>query len=109
MRPFVPYELPIDELIKPMVFYNELISASTNLGKYQVMLKKSKVNEYFLITPFTLQEAVQSSKIEGTQVTFDEVLEFEIDKNKKQGQNNYLHRQYGLPVTGFKKKDYLIR
>ena len=82
MKPFVPYELPIDEKIKPMNFYNELIDASTNLGKYQVMLKKSKVNEYFLITPFTLQEAVQSSKIEGTQVTFDEVLEFEIDKNK---------------------------
>jgi len=33
MRSFVPYELPIDKLIKPMVFYNELISASTNLGK----------------------------------------------------------------------------
>lgn len=83
MKPFVPYELPIDKLIDPMIFYNELINASTNLGKYQVMLKKSKVNEYFLITPFTLQEAVQSSKIEGTQVTFDEVLEFEIDKNQK--------------------------
>ncbi len=37
----------------------------------------------FLITPFSLQEAVQSSKIEGTQVTLDEVLEFDIDKNKK--------------------------
>src|SRR6056297_2949041 len=83
MRSFVPYELSIEELINPMVFYNELISASTNLGKYQVMLKKSKVNEYFLITPFSLQEAVQSSKIEGTQATFDEVLEFEIDKNEK--------------------------
>ena len=32
---------------------------------------------------FSLQEAVQSSKIEGTQVTFDEVLEFDIDKNEK--------------------------
>jgi Fic family protein len=66
-----------------MEFYNELINASTNVGKSQVMLKKSKVNEYFLITPFSLQEAVQSSKIEGTQVTFDEVLEFDIDKNEK--------------------------
>jgi len=82
MKPFIPYKLPLDELISPLFFYKELISASTNLGKYQVMLKKSKVNEYFLITPFTLKEAVQSSKIEGIQVTFDEVLEFEIDKNK---------------------------
>jgi Fic family protein len=83
MKSFKPFELPIEEQINPMEFYNELINASTNVGKYQVMLKKSKVNEYFLITPFSLQEAVQSSKIEGTQVTFDEVLEFDIDKNKK--------------------------
>jgi len=83
MRPFKPFELPIDDHINPMEFYNELLNASTNVGKYQVMLKKSKVNEYFLITPFSLQEAVQSSKIEGTQVTFDEVLEFDIDKNEK--------------------------
>lgn len=110
MRPFVPYELPIDKLIDPMIFYNELINASTNLGKYQVMLKKSKVNEYFLITPFTLQEAVQSSKIEGTQVTFDEVLEFEIDKNQKNNDaqevlNYYESLKYGeralekLPIS----------
>ncbi|SDK39862.1 Fic family protein [Halanaerobium congolense] len=83
MKPFKPFELPIEEQINPMEFYNELINASTNVGKYQIMLKKSKVNEYFLITPFSLQEAVQSSKIEGTQVTFDEVLEFDIDKNEK--------------------------
>ncbi|MFW6281679.1 MAG: Fic family protein [bacterium] len=83
MKPFKPYELPIDEQINPMEFYNELINASTNVGKYQVMLKKSKINESFLITPFSLKEAVQSSKIEGTQVTLDEVLEFDIDKNKK--------------------------
>jgi len=82
MKPFKPFELPIEEQINPMEFYNELISASTNVGKYQVMLKKSKVNEYFLITPFSLQEAVQSSKIEGTQVTFDEVLEFCIVSEK---------------------------
>lgn len=83
MKPFIPYELPIDDYITPMQFLNELVNASTNLGKYQVMLKKSKINDYFIITPFTLQEAVQSSKIEGTQATFDEVLEFEIDKNGK--------------------------
>ena len=83
MEPFVPLEVPIDDLIKPLKFYNELISASTNVGKFQVMLKKSKVKEDFLITPLSLQEAVESTKIEGTQVTFDEVLEFDIDKNKK--------------------------
>ncbi|MFW6308639.1 MAG: Fic family protein [bacterium] len=83
MKPYEPKKLPIDDLIEPMYFLNELINASTNLGKYQIMLKKSKIDEYFIMNPFTLQEAVQSSKIEGTQATFDEVLEFEIDKNPK--------------------------
>jgi len=45
---------------------------------YQVMLKKYKINVYFLITPFNLQEALKSSKIEGTQVTFDKVLEYNV-------------------------------
>ena len=83
MKPYEPKKLPINDLIEPMYFLNELINASTNLGKYQIMLKKSKIDEYFIMDPFTLQEAVQSSKIEGTQATFDEVLEFEIDKNIK--------------------------
>ena len=110
MRPYIPYELPIGEYINPMVFYNEIIDASTNVGKYQVMLKKSKINEYFIIPPFSMQEAVQSSKIEGTQVTIDEVLEFEIDKNGKNDEaqevlNYYEALKYGeravekLPIS----------
>ncbi|MFP4016345.1 MAG: Fic family protein [Halanaerobiales bacterium] len=83
MKPFVPVKLPVQGFINPLEFYKQLVSASTIVGKYQVMLNKSKVNEYFLISPFTMQEAVQSSKIEGTQVTFDEVLEYEIEKNRK--------------------------
>jgi Fic family protein len=105
MKPFVPYELPIDEKIQPMNFYNELINASTNFGKYQVMLKKSKVNEYFLITPFTLQEAVQSSKIEGTQVTFDEVLEFDIDNNKKNNEAQEVLNYYDALKFGERALD----
>ncbi|MFW6306175.1 MAG: Fic family protein, partial [Bacillota bacterium] len=103
MKPFVTHKLPINEYIQPMEYYNDLIAASTNTGKYQVMLRKSRVNEYFLITPFTMQEAVQSSKIEGTQVTFDEVLEFEIDNNKKNNDaqevlNYYEALKYGKRV-----------
>lgn len=110
MKPFVPLELPIDSYINPLEFYNELISASTNVGKFQVMLRKSKINEDFLITPFILQEAVQSTKIEGTQVTFDEVLEFDIDKKEKNNDaqevlNYYEALKYGeqalsrLPIS----------
>ncbi|TDX43018.1 Fic family protein [Orenia marismortui] len=110
MRPFKPLELPIEDHIRPLEFYNELISANTNVGKFQVMLKKSKINEDFLITPLSLQEALQSTKIEGTQVTFDEVLEFDIDKKEKNDDaqevlNYYEALQYGkqalsrLPIS----------
>ncbi|SDC42184.1 MULTISPECIES: Fic family protein [unclassified Candidatus Frackibacter] len=110
MKPFVPVELPIDDYINPLEFYDELISANTNVGKYEVMLKKSKINKDFLITPLSLQEAVQSTKIEGTQITFDEVLEFDIDKKEKNDDaqevlNYYEALQYGkralsrLPIS----------
>jgi len=103
MKPFKPLELPIEKHIKPLGFYNELISANTNVGKFQVMLKKSKINEDFLITPLSLQEALQSTKIEGTQVTFDEVLEFDIDKKEKNDDaqevlNYYEALQYGKQI-----------
>ncbi len=103
MKPFKPLELPIEKHIKPLEFYNELISANTNVGKFQVMLKKSKINEDFLITPLSLQEALQSTKIEGTQVTFDEVLEFDIDKKEKNDDaqevlNYYEALQYGKQI-----------
>ncbi|MTI67211.1 MAG: Fic family protein [Firmicutes bacterium] len=82
MKPFVPVKLPIDEKIDLLFFYNDLIEASTNIGKYQIMLKNSKINANILINPIILQEAVQSTKIEGTQVTLDEVLESEVEKKK---------------------------
>lgn len=83
MKPFLPLKLPITEKINPIFFLNTLVDASTNVGKFQVMLKNSKINADFLINPLILQEAVQSTKIEGTQVTFDEILESEIDQKQK--------------------------
>ncbi|WP_408956135.1 Fic family protein [Natroniella sp. ANB-PHB2] len=110
MKPFEPLRLPIEDQINRLEFYDELISANTSVGKFQVMLKKSKINEDFLITPLSLQEALQSTKIEGTQVTFDEVLEFDIDKKEKNDDaqevlNYYEALQYGkqalsrLPIS----------
>ena len=103
MKPFEPLKLPIEDRINRLKFYDDLISANTNVGKYEVMLKKSKINEDFLITPLSLQEAVQSTKIEGTQVTFDEVLEFDIDKKEKNDDaqevlNYYEALRYGKRV-----------
>lgn len=76
MQPFIPETLPLSEVrINPLAFLNELIDANKVIGQYQVMLKHSKINSNLLIHPLMMNEAVQSTKIEGTQVTLDEVLE----------------------------------
>src|SRR5215471_15437425 len=40
-------------------------------------------NAAILLSPLTTQEAVLSSRIEGTQATMGEVLEYEADRNRK--------------------------
>ncbi|MCK4258900.1 MAG: Fic family protein [Halanaerobiales bacterium] len=83
MKPFSPYKLPLKEKIDPLYFYDDLIQASTNIGKYQIMLEKTKIDAEILMNPLLLNEAVQSTKIEGTQVTLDEVLESEVEEKEK--------------------------
>ncbi|WP_297420944.1 Fic family protein [Clostridium sp.] len=82
-KPYEPFELPIDSLINVNAFINELLEANKLLGIYQVLLEKSKINPELLLAPITLQEAIQSTRIEGTQVTLDDMLEYGADENKK--------------------------
>lgn len=83
MEPFKPYKLPIDDKINPMIFLNELISANKNLAKYEVLLDKAKIDEDLLLGTLGYKEAHESTKIEGTRATFDDVMKYEIDNNKK--------------------------
>jgi Fic family protein len=82
-KPYVPFELPIDKLININEFINELLEANKLIGIYEVLLSKSKIDPKLLLAPITLQEAIQSTKIEGTQVTLDDMLEYEADESKK--------------------------
>lgn len=82
-KPYVPFTLPIDKLININEFINELLEANKLIGIYQVLLSKSKIDPNLLLTPITLQEAIQSTKIEGTQVTLDDMLEYEADESNK--------------------------
>lgn len=82
-KPYVPFTLPIDKLININEFINELLEANKLIGVYQVLLNKSKIDPSLLLTPITLQEAIQSTKIEGTQVTLDDMLEYEADESNK--------------------------
>lgn len=73
MNPYVPQQLPLGELD-----YGRLIGlvgrANAELARYDGLLQ-GIVNPAVLLSPLTTQEAVLSSKIEGTQATLDEVLE----------------------------------
>lgn len=75
MIPYIPDTLPLQNLD-----HRRLIRltgpANAALARYDGLLQ-SVVNPRVMLSPLTNQEAVLSSKIEGTQATVDEVLEYE--------------------------------
>jgi Fic family protein len=79
-RPFDPIPLPIKT-----VDHGRLISlvgrANACLARYDGLLR-GIVNPSVFLSPLTTQEAVLSSKIEGTQATVDEVLEHEAGEER---------------------------
>src|SRR3989338_331907 len=78
MKPYEPEKLPFSSL--PWADFVRLIGkANAALARYDGILQ-GIVNTDVLLSPLTTQEAVLSSKIEGTQATLEEVLEFEASK-----------------------------
>ncbi len=75
MQPYVPNKLPLTGLdyqrLLPLVG-----QANAALARYDGLLQGIP-NPAVMLSPLTTQEAVLSSKIEGTQATVDEVLEQE--------------------------------
>lgn len=59
-------------------FVNELIRATDAIARYDQMLKNMH-NSEILLAPLRNQEAVISSRMEGTVSTMDEILKFEAD------------------------------
>ena len=80
MTPYQPDDLPLDNLD-----YRQLFSlvgeANAALARYDGLLQGIP-NPAVMLSPLTTQEAVLSSKIEGTQATVDEVLEQEAGLTK---------------------------
>ncbi|MGB3617454.1 MAG: Fic/DOC family N-terminal domain-containing protein [Catalinimonas sp.] len=74
-RPFVPDALPLDE-IDWARFVPYIAKANAELARYDGILQ-SIPNPDVLLSPLITQEAVLSSKIEGTRATLDEVLKYE--------------------------------
>jgi Fic family protein len=75
MKPYIPQKLPLDSLQWDK-FITLIGEAGSELGRYDGTLQ-GIINPRLLLSPLTTQEAVLSSRIEGTEATLEEVLEYE--------------------------------
>ena len=66
---------------------NSLIKATDALARYDQMLKNMH-NSEILLAPLRNQEAVISSRMEGTISTMDEILKFEADSENDSEEAN---------------------
>ena len=83
MDPFVPDILPLESI--DWGRHVSLVGrANAALARFDGMLQ-TIVNPEVLLSPLTTQEAVLSSRIEGTQATMEEVLEYEADPGEQIG------------------------
>lgn len=75
MKPFIPQLLPLSDVQwEPLI---PLIGAANRALAYYDGILQGIVNPDLLLAPMTTQEAVLSSRIEGTQATLGDVLKFE--------------------------------
>lgn len=101
MEPYVPDDLPLQNLD-----FGRLIKlvgeANSKLAEYSGLLQ-GIVNPAVMLSPLTRQEAVLSSKIEGTQATVEEVLEREagqkFDDHKNEDINEILNYRKALMLS----------
>jgi Fic family protein len=81
MKPIIPQKLPLDSIRwEPLIPL--LGRANRSLAYYDGVLK-GLLNPELLLSPLTTQEAVLSSKIEGTQASLSDVLKFEAGEPPK--------------------------
>ncbi|WP_456485752.1 Fic family protein [Hydrogenimonas sp.] len=81
MQAYIPDKLPLENLDLKRLF-PLATEANTELARYDGLLS-GIVNAEIMLSPLTNEEAVLSSRIEGTQATVDEVLEHEAGMRKE--------------------------
>lgn len=81
-KPFNPEKLPlsVENEIK-LKTMEKLIDARIKIKEFDILLEKSPIGEIAL-NLFSLNESVQSTKIEGTQATFTDVIESKVSGTK---------------------------
>jgi Fic family protein len=105
MQPYNPDELPLNNLD-----YRQLLplvgQANAALARYDGLLQGIP-NPAVMLSPLTTQEAVLSSKIEGTQATVDEVLEQEAGLLKEGEKYKDIQEISNYRLALFQAREYL--
>ena len=82
-NPFNPKQLPVElnaeDIIQILRIETE---ARVKIERYNQLLNKSIIQQEVLMM-FSMDESIQSTKIEGTQATFDDIMEYEFTGEKK--------------------------
>lgn len=112
MNLYSPESLPIESLDKAALL-TPVGEANAALARYDGLLM-AMVNPAVMLSPLTNQEAVLSSKIEGTQATVEEVLEYEAgedarDEEKKRDIQEILNYRKALMLARESVADRPIR
>ncbi|WP_421760836.1 Fic family protein [Devosia sp.] len=88
---FPPKDINALRIVKP------LSAAASALARYDQMLKGMH-NSEILLAPLRNQEAVVSSRMEGTISTLEEVLRYEADKEEGDGTDDHRYRSEAIEV-----------
>ncbi|MCW8924454.1 MAG: Fic family protein [Gammaproteobacteria bacterium] len=89
MKPYTPVTLPLNDIEQSQLI-SQVGEANAALARYDGLLM-GMVNPAVMLSPLTNQEAVLSSKIEGTQATVEEVLEHEAGQEYDEHKSNDIH------------------
>lgn len=81
MEPYIPEKLPLT-MINWERHVSNVAQANGYLARFDGILQTIPNPELFL-TPFMTQEAVLSSRIEGTQATLEDMLEFDAEPSEE--------------------------
>jgi len=93
---FPPNNLDASQLLLP------LSNAVAALTRYDVMLRQLRESE-ILLAPLRRQEAVVSSRMEGTVTTLEEVLSLEADQPEEDQGSDKNYRHEALEVLGYSR------
>jgi len=81
IKPFGPDTLPLDSVSWEELLPN-IVRANSALAKFDGLLENIQ-NPFLFLSPLMTKEAVLSSKIEGTQASLNDILEYEASPKRK--------------------------